>query len=193
MKQWRGAFAFAMLVLALASAGFAEEYDLQYFLGKTSSQTKGLSNKEKAELLSRLSETVERAQRIQKNLAYTIQSGKVEIPYQEGEFWMSKLEADQRAIESAKEQLKLLEERPTHLVASVTLYKCLKDLSANFNAYNNTSSFSASVGDLAPEIELWADPVFYRLYLLPLAQSKDIEPKRPKKEPKSSVPKGKKP
>ena len=32
---------------------------------------------------------------------------------------------------------------------------------------------SAYVGDLAPEVELWADPVFYKLYLLLLAASRD--------------------
>jgi hypothetical protein len=45
-------------------------------------------------------------------------------------------------------------------------------------------SFSASVGDLAPELELWADPVFYQLYLLPLARLKDVEKGPPPKEKK---------
>jgi hypothetical protein len=44
--------------------------------------------------------------------------------------------------------------------------------------------FSALVGDLAPEIELWADPVFYKLYLLPLARLKDVETKTIQKETK---------
>jgi hypothetical protein len=60
----------------------------------------------------------------------------------------------------------------------------LKDLSSNFNAYNNMPSFSALVGDLAPEMELWADPVFYKLYVVPLARSKDVEMKAPLKEKK---------
>jgi hypothetical protein len=60
----------------------------------------------------------------------------------------------------------------------------LEDLSENFNAYNNLPSFSALVGDLAPEMELWADPVFYKLYLLPLARSKDGETKVPQREKK---------
>jgi hypothetical protein len=47
---------------------------------------------------------------------------------------------------------------------------------------------SAYVGDLAPEIGLWADPVFYKLYLVSLAASKDKEvnkslPKKEKKPP----------
>jgi hypothetical protein len=67
-----------------------------------------------------------------------------------------------------------LREKPTHLIGSIKLYKSLKDLSSNFNAYNNMPLFSALVGDLAPEMELWADPVFYRLYLLPLARLKDL-------------------
>jgi hypothetical protein len=86
----------------------------------------------------------------------------------------------------------LLREKPAHLVASIKLYKSLKDLSSNFNGYNNLSSFSASVGDFAPEMELWADPVFYKLCLLPLARSKDVEKVPPQKEQKS-IPKGKGP
>jgi hypothetical protein len=64
----------------------------------------------------------------------------------------------------------------------------LKDLSSNFNTYNNLPSFSALVGDSAPEMELWADGVFYKLYLLPLARVKDIE-----KKPIQNVQKEKKP
>jgi hypothetical protein len=102
------------------------------------------------------------------------------------------LEEDQGSIETGIQQIKSLREKPTRLVASVKLYKSLKDLSENFNAYNNLPSFSALVGDLAPEIELWADPVFYKLYLLPLAHSKDVEKVPPQKEQKP-VPKEKKP
>jgi hypothetical protein len=85
----------------------------------------------------------------------------------------------------------LLKGKPTDLVASVKLYKSLRDLSANFNAYNNRPSFSALVGDLAPEMELWGDPVFYQLYLLPLAQMKGAEKSPPPKG--KPVPKVKKP
>jgi len=104
---------------------------------------------------------------------------------------MSKLEEDQESIETGVQQIKLLRERPNHLVASIKLYKSLKDLSGNFNAYNNMPSFSALVGDSAPEMELWADPVFFKLHLLPLARSKEIETKPIQKE-KKPAPKGKK-
>jgi len=65
-------------------------------------------------------------------------------------------------------------------------------LAENFNAYNNVPSFSAWVGDLAPEMELWTDPVFYQLYLLPLARAKDKEaeskPPQPQPAPKEKKP-----
>jgi hypothetical protein len=48
------------------------------------------------------------------------------------------------------------------------------------------------VGDVAPELEFWTDPVFYKLYLLPLAQSRSVETKSPSKERKQEG-KGKKP
>ena len=70
-------------------------------------------------------------------------------------------------------------------MAAIRLYKALKDLSFHFNTYNNVSSFSAFIGDVAPELELWADPVFYRLYLLPLAQAKSQETKTPPREKKT--------
>jgi len=121
-----------------------------------------------------------------------IQTGEMDIRYQEGKFWMSKLEEDRGSIDMGIQQLKLLKEKPTNLVASIKLYKSLKDLSSNLNAYNNMPSFSAFVGDLAPEMELWIDPIFYKLYLLPLAHSKDTETKPPQKE-KAPIPKVKKP
>ena len=105
----------------------------------------------------------------------TLQVGETDVRYQEGKFWMAKLEEDQGSIETGFQQIKLLREKPTDLIASIRLYKSLKDLSSNFNAYNNLPSFSAFVGDFAPEMELWADPVFYKLCLLPLARSKDVE------------------
>ena len=82
------------------------------------------------------------------------------------------------------QQLKLLKEKPDELVASVVLFKCLKDLAMNLSAFNNEPSFASFVGDLAPELILWTDPVFYRLYLLPLAHSKNMEVKPPKAEKK---------
>ena len=181
-----------ILVLGLAFLVRAEDYSLQYFLSKASSKALELSKKEKAELFNQLDEVMKQAQEIRKKLIQAVQTGETDVRYQEGKFWMSKLEEDQASIESGFQQIKLLREKPTHLVASIKLYKCLKDLSSNFNAYNNLSSFSASVGDFAPEVELWADPVFYKLCLLPLARSKDVEKAPPQKEQKS-IPKGKKP
>jgi hypothetical protein len=176
----------------LASFSPAEDYSLQYFLSKSSSKTIETSKKEKMELLNQLDEIMKQAQGIRTKLIQAIQTGETDVRYQEGKFWMSKLEEDQGSVEAGIQQIKLLREKPTHLVASIRLYKSLKDLSSNFNAYNNMSSFSALVGDLAPEMELWADPVFYRLYLLPLARSKDVEKVLPQKEQKP-VTKGKKP
>jgi hypothetical protein len=185
MKNQKILFVGFFLFLSLASYGRAEDYDLQYFLSKASSKTIELSKGEKTELLNQLDGVMRQAQRIRTNLIQAIQIGDTDIRYQEGEFWMSKLEKDQESIEMGIEQIKLLQERPTHLVASIRLYKSLKDLSSNFNAYNNMLPFSAIVGDFAPEMELWADPIFYKLFLLPLVHLKDIETKPP--------PKGKKP
>lgn len=192
MKYKRGIYGLVILLISLASMGYAEDYNVQYFLGKASSKVTGLSNKERTELLNRMEGVIEQAQRIHKNLTKAIQTGEMDIQYQEGEFWMSKLEGDQGSIEMGMQQLKLLKAKPTNLVASIKLYKSLKDLSSNFNTYNNMPSFSAFVGDLAPEMELWADPIFYKLYLLPLASIKDTETKPPQKE-KATKPKSKAP
>jgi len=181
-----------ILFFVLSSLSYAEDYDLQYFLSKSSSKTSELSKKERVELLSRIGGIMEQVQQIRTKLVETIQTGEMDIGYQEGKFWMSKLEEDQGSIESIIQQLKLLREKSTHLVASIMLWKSLKDLSSNFNAYNNIPSFSAFVGDLAPEMELWADPIFYKLYLLPVARLKDVEKEVPQKE-KKPVSKGKKP
>jgi hypothetical protein len=181
-----------ILIFGLSAVGFAEENQLHNFLAKASSKSTELSKKERAELLNQVDEVLEQARRIQGKLAQAIQTGEVDIQYQEGKFWMSKLEEDQALIESGMEQIKLLREKPGQLVASIRLYKSLKDLSSHFNAYNNMSPFCGFVGDLAPEIELWADPVFYRLYVIPLALSKDVE-KEPAQREKKPTPKGKKP
>ncbi len=180
------------LFLGLASLGRAEDYTLQFFLSKASSKTIELSKKEKTELLNQLDEVMKQAQGIREKLMQALQVGEADVRYQEGKFWISKLEEDGESIEMGIQQIKLLREKPAHLVASVKLYKSLKDLSSNFNGYNNLSSFSASVGDFAPEMELWADPVFYKLCLLPLAHSKDGETKAPQTE-KKPVSKDKKP
>jgi len=184
-------FGLLILFFGLASAAIAENLTLQYFLTKISSQKDELVKNEREELLNRIDEVFQQAQQIHSKLMQTIQTGEMEIRYQEGKFWMSKLEEDQGTITIGVQQINLLREKPTHLVASIKLYKSLKDLSSNFNAYNNMPSFSALVGDLAPEMELWADPIFYKLYLLPLAHLKDTEKVSPQK--KKPVPKGKKP
>lgn len=170
----------------------AEENDLQYYLKKTSSETNELSKKEKAELLNQIEKLMERTQEVHLKLFKSIQAGDLDIRYQEGKFWESKLEEDRKSIEVAFKQLKLLKEKPTHLLATLRLYKSLRDLSSNYNVCNNTPSFSAFVGDLAPELELWGDPVFFELYLLPLARVKDVEKKAVQKE-KAPIPKNKKP
>jgi hypothetical protein len=180
-----------ILFLGLASFGKAEDYSLQYFLSKASSKTSELSKKEKMELFRQLDEVVKQAQKIRTKLIQAIQIGESDVRYQEGKFWLSKLEEDQESIEAGVQQIKLLKEKPTHLMASIKLYKSLRDLSSNFNAYNNMPSFSAWVGDLAPEMELWADPVFYKLHLLPLARSKDAETRALQAE-KKPTPKEKK-
>ena len=176
-----------ILFFGLACISFAEDYNLYYFLSKSSSKTLELSKKEKSELFDQLDEVMKKAQGIRTKLIQALQTGETDVRYQEGKFWMAKLEEDQGLIETGIQQIKLLKEKPTHLVASIRLYKSLKDLSSNFNTYNNSPSFSALVGDSAPEMELWAEPVFYRLYLLPLASVKDVEEKPAQKEKKSSV------
>ncbi len=181
-KIFLGGFIFLFLVLS--SPGHAEDYHLQYFLSKASSQAVELSKREKTELFNQLDGLIKQAQKIRLELIQIIQTGGTDVRYQEGEFWISRLEEDQDSIETGIEQIRLLEEKPTHLIASIRLYKSLKDLSSNFNAYNNRPPFSALVGDLAPELELWADPVFYKLYLLPLARLKEAETKPIQKEKK---------
>jgi hypothetical protein len=192
MRYQKRFFGLAILFFGLVCVAIAQDYHLQYFLTKISSQTNELSKNERIELLNRMDEVMRQAKQIHSKLIQVIQTGETEIRYQEGRFWMSKLEEDQGSIENGIQQIKLLREKPTHLVAAIRLYKSLKDLSSNFNAYNNMPSFSALVGDLAPEMELWADPVFYRLYLLPLAHLKDVERAPPQKE-KKPAPKVKKP
>jgi hypothetical protein len=164
-----------ILFLSWASLGFAEDYTLQYFLNKTSIKEYEPSKKEKTELLNRMNEMLEKTQEVHKNLVQAILGGEITMDYQEGKFWMAKLMEDRGSIEAGMHQLTLLKEKPDHLAGSIKLYKSLRDLSVNFNAYNNMPLLSAYVGDLAPEIELWADPVFYKLYVLSLAASRDKE------------------
>ena len=175
-----------ILFLGLASLGHTEDFSLQYFLAKASTKEYESSKKEKAELLDRMNEMLEKTQQVHKNLVQAIQGGEITMEYQEGRFWMAKLEEDRGSIETGIQQLKLLKEKPNHLAGSIKLYKSLRDLSVNLNAYNNMPLLSAYVGDLAPEIELWNDPVFYKLYLLSLAASRDrdLDKELPKAEKK---------
>lgn len=181
-----------IFVFSVFSSGHAQDYELPYFLAKASAKEGELSKKERAELCNRVEEMMERAERIRRNLVKSIQTGETDINYQDGRFWMSKLERDRESIETGLQQVKLLKEKAA-LVPSVKVYKAMRDLSEHLNAYNNVVAFSGWVGDLAPELELWADPVFYQLCLLPLAQSKDVEKKPPPKEKEKPTAKGKKP
>jgi hypothetical protein len=183
--NWKKVARWVPLCLLFTSASIAEDYSLRYFMEKSSLKTYELSKRERTEMLDRVESMLEKSNEIQLSLTRTIQGGETEIKYQEGRFWMSKLEEDQMAIDSGALQLKVLREKPTQLVAAIRLYKALKDLSFHLNSYNNVPSFSAFIGDVAPELELWADPVFYRLYLLPLAQAKSQEPKTPPREKKT--------
>ena len=188
--NWKMVFGVSLAFSLVASVSVAEEYTLQYFLEKSFLKTYDLSKGERTELLDRIERVLEQTKEIQLRLSRAIQGGETDVKYQEGKFWMVKLEEDQGAIDSGARQLKTLREKPTQLVAAIELYKSLKDLAFHFNTYNNMPSFSASVGDVAPELELWADPIFYRLYVLPLASS--LETKTPTKEKKPET-KGKKP
>lgn len=177
---------FLILLWMMDSFAFAQEYSLQYFLVRTHSKPEALSKKEKDELIGQIQRVLEQARGVHGKVTRDLQIGVIEMSYQEGDLWFSRLKADQKSIEAGVEQVKLLKEKPNHLVSALRLYKSMKDLSANFNTYNNMPSFSAFVGDLAPELELWADPVFYQLYLLPLARLKDTEKGPPPKDKKTT-------
>jgi hypothetical protein len=195
MRRWLVGI-LVILSLLWISWGLTEDFNLQYFLAKTSSKQSEISNQEKTALLNRVGEVVEQVKQGNADMMKAIQSGEIEILYHDGNFWVSKLEEDKRSISSGTEQIRILKEKLTNLMASVILFKNLKDLASNLSSYNNMPSFSAYVGDLAPELELWTDPVFYQLYLLPLAKLKNVEPKiaEPKPAPspeKKPVPKNK--
>ena len=188
--NWKMVLGFSLVFSLVASVSVAEEYQLQYFLEKSSMKTYDLSKRERTELLNRVERVLEQTKEIQLRLSRAIQAGETDVKYQEGRFWMARLEEDQGSIDSGARQLQILREKPTQLVAAIKLYKSLKDLAFHFNTYSNMSSFSASIGDVAPELELWTDPIFYRLYVLPLARS--VETKTPRKEKKTET-KAKKP
>ena len=189
--DWKRVAGGVLVCLLWASGSFAEDYSLRYFMEKSSLKTYDLSRKEKTELLNQIEDLLEKTKEIQRRLTRTLQEGETGMKYQEGRLWMSKLEEDQKAIDAGAQQLVILREKPTQLVAAIRLYKSLKDLSFHFNAYNDVPYFSARVGDVAPELELWTDPVFYKLYLLPLAQARSAE--KPPSKDKKQEGKGKKP
>jgi hypothetical protein len=188
--NWKMVLGFSLVFSLVASVSVAEEYQLQYFLEKSSMKTYDLSKRERTELLNRVERVLEQTKEIQLRLSRAIQAGETDVKYQEGRFWMARLEEDQGSIDSGARQLQILREKPTQLVAAIKLYKSLKYLAFHFNTYSNMSSFSASIGDVAPELELWTDPIFYRLYVLPLARS--VETKTPRKDKKPDT-KAKKP
>lgn len=184
-----------IFIFSIHSTAFGEEYTLPYFLSKVSSVSDSITKEEKTELLNQIEKLITKAREVHQKLTRAIKTGELDVRYPEGTFWVSKLEEDRKSLEIAAQQLKHLEKKTSYLVAAIDLYKSLKDLSSNFNSYNNMPSFSAFVGDLAPELELWGDPVFYKLYLLPLALLKDNEKEPPPKNIKKPVSpiKGKKP
>ena len=185
--NWKIVFGFVLFCFMMVSGSPAEDFSLQYFLEKTPLKTYDLSKREKTELLNRIERILEQAKEVHSRLSRALQGGETDVKYQEGKFWMSKLEEDQASIESGAQQLKILREKPMQLTAAIKLYKALKDLSFHFNSCNNMPSFSAYIGDVAPEMELWTDPIFYKLYVLPLAQAKGVETKTPTKEKKTEV------
>lgn len=186
MTRWMRIFMVALILAGFSSMSRAEELTLQYFLSKASLREGGLSKIEKTELLNRIEDVMGKARQTHQQLILVMLSGDVTLPFQEGQFWMSKFKEDEISIETGFQQLKLMKEKPSLLGPPVLLYKVLRDLASNFNAYNNMSSFSTFVGDVGPELELWADPVFIKLLLLPLLDSKDkeAEAKSPSKEKK---------
>jgi hypothetical protein len=186
MTRWMRMFMLAVILAGFSSVSLAEDLTLQYFLAKVTSNERDLSITEKTELLNRIEEVMGRARQTHQQLIQVMLSGDVTLPFQEGHFWMSKFKEDETSIETGFQQLKLMKDKPLLLAPPILLYKVLRDLASNFNAYNNMPSFSSFVGDVGPELELWADPVFIRIFLLPLLNSKDkeAEDKSPPKEKK---------
>lgn len=181
-----------LLIIGVNKICYSEEDHIHYFLSKVSSKAEELSKKERIELLNQINLLLGKAQKINMKLINAIQTGELGIQYQEGRLWISKFESDHKSIEIGLEQIVLLKEKADQIQSAVKLYKSLRDLSSNFNQYNNIPSFSGFVGDMAPEMGLWVDPIFYQLYLLPLARLKDTGSETPQKE-KKTLPRGKRP
>ncbi len=170
----------------------AQDFSLSYFLNKANARNESLSAEERKALLHQMERLLTKTEAVHQRMMHHIKTGALEILYQEGEFWVSKMTEDGRSIQNGFEGMAGLKKKPLSLLASVNLYKSLRDLAFNFNAYNNIPAFSGMVGDLAPELALWADPVFYQLYLLPLVRIKDVE-KVPSQKERTPPPKTKKP
>ncbi len=181
-----------VISIAISVLVRAEEESLQYFMKKVNAKAFQLQSKEKSELLHQIENLLNRIEEVHQGLVDGIQRGDFEFRYQEGKFWLSQFERDREWIKVARAQLAQLKSRSNLSVAALELYRSLKNLSSNFNAYNNQVLFSGSIGDLAPEIELWADPVFYHLFLVPLVRSKEkgveISPKSETPIPKQKSP-----
>ena len=93
--NWKKVARLVPLCFLLTSASIAEDYSLRYFMEKSSLKTYELSKRERTELLDRVESMLEKSKEIQLSLTRTIQGGETDIKYQEGRFWMSKLEEDQ--------------------------------------------------------------------------------------------------
>ena len=178
MGRWIRFGGMLVFVSLLSSTSVAEEHDLQYFLRKATEtqNVAALSHQERQELLSRMGTLIGKVREAHRQMVQMILSGTYEVQYQEGRLWMSSLAEDEGALETAIQQIKSLKEKPSLLVPPITLYKALRDLSVHFNRYTYVPQFSGLIGDLGLELELWVDPVFYQLCLLPLAQGRDKEP-----------------
>ncbi len=113
--NWKIVFGFVLFCFMMASGSPAEDFSLQYFLEKSSLKTYDLSKRERTELLNRIERILEQAKEIQSRLSRALQGGETDVKYQEGRFWMSKLEEDQASIDSGAQQLKILREKPMQL------------------------------------------------------------------------------
>ncbi|MCX8118966.1 MAG: hypothetical protein N3G78_13690 [Desulfobacterota bacterium] len=192
MKYWGTLLVGFVVFSGWVSPGVGEEYSLQYFMSRLNSKSEALTKQERTILIDQIHRRLERVREVNHQITHRLKTGGIEMSYQEGDYWVSRLKEDRNSIEEAIEQTKRLQENLNHLVSAVRLYKLLRDLSTNLNGLNNIPLFSGMVGDLAPELGLWTDPVFYQLYLLPLARDKNLE-RGPSPKTKRPSPPAKKP
>ena len=111
MRYCKRVSVLVILLSGLAAATYAQDHDLRFFLGKASSKDAVLSKNERMELLNRIEKVLEEAQRTRETLARGIQSGEIDVRYQDGTFWLSELEKDGTSIEKSTQQIKLLKEK----------------------------------------------------------------------------------